>query len=176
MSSLLTEISLQVTECLSGLQIYCNKCCLAFSLTLSLMFLTLGSLLTALVFSHSSEENNISYLGPSLLAVGAITLVTSTSFLLVRWKQQRNDEINLNILSGRNNTSTFQNVQSFVRTFPFSQPSKESELDRKKFLTPTIPRDGRRLKIKHFRLQHKTPHDLGGSYQSKSVLPTLSSM
>ena len=64
-------------QALPTMEIYSNKCCQAFSLTLASIFLLLGSLLTGLVFSHSSKGNNISYLGPSLLAIGAVLLTVS---------------------------------------------------------------------------------------------------
>ena len=148
-----------------------DRCCQAFTIVLSILCVILGSLLTALMFSHSSEENNISYLGPSLLVIGALGLLTSATFLILRLikkqkgKEKRKCLRKFKKLSPRNNP-TIQNFQSFVKSFPFSEPSKDSESSWRMFKSQSSPR--RSLKMKHFRLQHKTPHDLGASRQSSS--------
>lgn len=160
---------------LPSMQIHSDKCCQAFTIVLSVLLVILGSLLTALVCSHSSEGNNISYLGPSLLVIGALSLLISGSLILLKLTKKQNSSKRkclrkLRIMSSRNN-QTLQNFQAFARSYPFPQPSKDSESGSRMINFQSSSREGRSLKIKQFRLQHKTPHDLGPSRDSR--LPSV---
>ena len=102
----------EMSDSLSG-----SKCYQAFNLMLALVFLTFGSLLTAVVVSHSTSpaSSNIFYLGPSLLAVGGLVLALFISLLVMRlskFNQHRKLERN-------------QQTGLRVRSFPFSSPPQQ---------------------------------------------------
>ena len=161
------DLNQLIDSLLPSMQMYSDQCCQAFTIVLSVLLVILGSLLTALVCSQSSEGNNISYLGPSLLVIGALGLLTSGSLLLLKLtKKQNSSKRKLKNMSSRNN-QTLQNFQAFASSFPLPQPSKDSESGSRMINFQSSSREERSLKIKHFRLQHKTPHDLGASRESR---------
>ena len=147
-----------------------SKCYQAFNLMLALVFLTLGSLLTGLVVSHSASPaaNKIFYLGPSLLVVGGLVLALSISLLLLRLsksKQQREAKLEREL---KRSQATVLRVKSF----PFSSPQQPG-LDAIKVPKIIITRStsmGNKQREKPacspFRLRHKVSHDLGSSYES----------
>ena len=145
-----------------------SKCYQAFNLILALVFLTLGSLLTALVVSHSPApaSNSIVYLGPSLLAVGGLVLALSISLLLLRLsKTQKQREAKLDRKLKRSQATVLR-----VKCFSFSSPHQPG-LDSLKVPEILITRscsmeNNQREKPawSPFRLRHKVSHDLGASY------------
>ena len=139
----------------------------AFILILALVFLTLGSLLTAFVVFHSSTpaSNNIFYLGPSLLAVGGLVLTLSISLIVMRLskpQQHRAGEAK-HERKQRGSQATFLRVKSF----PFSS-AQQPGLDAIKVPKITITRSTslENHASSPFRLRHKVSHDLGTSYES----------
>ena len=150
----------------------------AFNLILALVFLTLGSLLTGLVVSHSTSpvSNKIFYLGPSLLAVGGLVLALSISLLVMRLLKTQQDREAKHERKLKRSQATVLAVQSF----PFSPP-QEAGLAAIKLKVPKIfitrstsleNKQREKPACSPFRLRHKVSHDLGTSHDSLVPRPS----
>ena len=148
----------------------CGRACLcrnaswfyqAFILILALVFLTLGSLLTAFVVSHSTTpaSNNILYLGSSLLTVGGLVLALSISLLVMRLSKTHHHH-----REAKHERKLKRSPATFLRPFSSSQ---QSGLDAMTVPKIIISRSASlENPVSPFRIRHKVIHDLGTSYES----------
>lgn len=144
-----------------------SKCYQAFILILALVLITLGSLLTALVVSHSTTpaSNNIFYLGSSLLAVGGLVLALSISLLVMRLSKTKPHRESKHERKLERSQATSLRVKSSLFSSP-QQPGLDAIKVPKIIITRTRSASLENPVSSPFRLRHKVSHDLGSSYES----------